>query len=135
MMASKRWQHSAAEKKKLFNAFFFCDWQNNSTTFFSSTTNRIIKQSEWLWRHCTEESTIKKEEEFCSSSSRFDCQFADQSNLYSVQIDPNKPLCISENEIEQFISVFISKTAFLLDECHPCWIPIFSYESRSFFIN
>ena len=31
----------------------------------------------------------------------------DQSNLYSVQMNPNKPLCISEHEMEHFIGVLI----------------------------
>jgi hypothetical protein len=131
MMASKRWQHSAVEKKKILNAFFFCDCQNNSTTFFSSTTNRITKQSEWPWRHCTEESTIKKEEEFCSSSSRFYCQFADQSNLYSVQIDPNKPLSISENEMEQFISILIMTGVYSFTEQRFFWMNPTRVESLS----
>jgi hypothetical protein len=31
----------------------------------------------------------------------------DQSNLYSVQMNPNKPLCISQHEMEHFIGILI----------------------------
>ncbi|CAF1094970.1 unnamed protein product [Rotaria sp. Silwood1] len=31
----------------------------------------------------------------------------DQSNLYSVQMNPNKPLCISQHEMEHFIVILI----------------------------
>ncbi|CAF2829901.1 unnamed protein product, partial [Rotaria sp. Silwood2] len=31
----------------------------------------------------------------------------DQSNLYSVQMNPNKPLCISQHEMEHFIGTLI----------------------------
>ena len=54
----------------------------------------------------------------------------DQSNLYFVQKDPNKPVRVSEMEMRRFSDIlimtgclFTSRTAILLDEPDSCRYP------------
>jgi hypothetical protein len=55
----------------------------------------------------------------------------DQSNLYSVQIDPNKPLCISQNEMEHFIGILIMAGVYSFPTQRFFWTNVTRVESIS----
>jgi hypothetical protein len=55
----------------------------------------------------------------------------DQSNLYSVQIDPNKPLCISQNEMEHFIGILIMTGVYSFPTQRFFWMEATRVESIS----
>lgn len=62
----------------------------------------------------------------------------DQSNLYSVQQNPNKPISISEGEMRKFIGTLIMTgiysfpaQRFFLDQCHSRGLYRISYQPRS----
>ena len=66
----------------------------------------------------------------------------DQENLYSVQVNPNRPMNIFDTDIRQFIGIFdhlrrvlISTTTFLLDGWYTRTIHRLGNEPRSVFIN
>ena len=42
----------------------------------------------------------------------------EQSNLYSVQVNPNRPLAVSETEIRQFIRILIMTGVYSFPEQH-----------------
>ena len=53
-------------------------------------------------------SELKPIDYFCSMFGKDSFQFLkEQSNLYSVQVNPNRPLAVSETEIRQFIGILI----------------------------
>jgi hypothetical protein len=54
----------------------------------------------------------------------------DQSNLYFVQIDPNKPLYISQNEMEPFISILIMTGIYSLLTQRLFWMNDTRFESK-----
>ena len=66
----------------------------------------------------------------------------DQANLYSVQVNPNRPMNIFDTDIRQFIGIFnhfrrvlIPTTTFLLDGWYTRTIHRLGNEPRSIFIN
>lgn len=63
---------------------------------------------------------------------------ANQSNLYSVQQDPNKPLNTNEHEMRRFIGVLLMtgiysfpQQRFFLDVWHSGWIDSVGNDQRS----
>ncbi|CAF1588696.1 unnamed protein product [Didymodactylos carnosus] len=56
---------------------------------------------------------------------------SDQSNLYSVQTNSNKPLCISENEMEHFIGVLIMTGIYSFPQQRFFWMNATRVESIS----
>ncbi|CAF3398689.1 unnamed protein product, partial [Rotaria sp. Silwood2] len=52
-----------------------------------------------------------------------------QSNLYSPQMNPNKPLCVSENEMNRFISILLMTDVYSFPQQRFFWMNATRVES------